>query len=205
MDIFKEIKKSVKIEDVCSLLGIKLDRSHKSLCPFPNHKEKTPSFSVSPSKNIFFCFGCGLGGDSITLVSKLLNIKPLEAAKFINERLGLGIEANGKIKKGYVNKYYEEKRVMEEFYKWENKTFQALCDYLHFLEKKYEEEKDKITSIDDFFDNEYIKEYLQQEEKINYYIDIFIYGTDEDKLWFQKTHRKVGEILDRRRIESRNS
>lgn len=58
MDIFQEIRNQVKILDVCNLLGISLNRNYKCLCPFPNHKEKTPSFSVSPSKNIFCCFGC---------------------------------------------------------------------------------------------------------------------------------------------------
>ena len=56
MDIFKEVKSRVKIVDVCNLLGIKLNRNYKCLCPF--HREKTPSFSVHPEKNIFSCFGC---------------------------------------------------------------------------------------------------------------------------------------------------
>lgn len=60
MDIFKEVKNRVRITDVCSLLGIKLDRNNKCLCPFPEHNEKTPSFSVHPNKNIFACFGCGI-------------------------------------------------------------------------------------------------------------------------------------------------
>ena len=59
MNIFEEVKNRAKIIDVCDLLGIKLNRNYKCLCPFPNHKEKTPSFSVLPDKNIFFCFGCG--------------------------------------------------------------------------------------------------------------------------------------------------
>ena len=54
MDIFKEVKSRVKIVDVCNLLGIKLNRNYKCLCPF--HREKTPSFSVHPEKNIFSCF-----------------------------------------------------------------------------------------------------------------------------------------------------
>ena len=84
MDIFKEVKKRASILDVCNLLNIKLNKNNMCLCVF--HKERTPSFSVLPSKNIFCCFGCGKKGDSITLVSELLNISPLEAAMYINKK-----------------------------------------------------------------------------------------------------------------------
>lgn len=56
MDIFQETRDKVKILDVCNLLGIKLNKNYKCICPFPDHKEKTPSFSISVSKNIFYCF-----------------------------------------------------------------------------------------------------------------------------------------------------
>lgn len=56
MDIFSEVKDRVDIVDVCDLLGIKLNRNYKCCCPF--HKEKTPSFSVSKEKQIWYCFGC---------------------------------------------------------------------------------------------------------------------------------------------------
>lgn len=56
MDIFEQAKNRISILDVCNLLGIKLNRNYKCLCPFPDHKEKTPSFSIHPDKNIFYCF-----------------------------------------------------------------------------------------------------------------------------------------------------
>ena len=56
MDIFKEIRERADILKVCDVLGIKLNRSYKAICPFADHKEKTASFSISPSKNIFCCF-----------------------------------------------------------------------------------------------------------------------------------------------------
>ena len=49
------------------------------LCPF--HNEKTPSFSVSPSKQIFHCFGCKKGGDVITFVKEIENLSYIEAVQ----------------------------------------------------------------------------------------------------------------------------
>jgi len=54
MNIFEQAKNRISILDVCNLLGIKLNRNYKCLCPF--HKENTPSFSIHPDKNIFYCF-----------------------------------------------------------------------------------------------------------------------------------------------------
>lgn len=203
MDIFKEVKARADILKVCDILGIKLDRNHKTLCPF--HKERTPSFSVLPSKNIFCCFGCDKKGDSITLVSELLNISNLEAAIYINDSLGLGIETNMNKKRtkeekrkydAALNKYKKTREIKEEFQKWENETFQLLCDYLHLLWRNIEEKKPK--NISDEFDDLYI-EALQEIDKIEYYIDeIFINGKLEDKNWFKNTNGKVVEEIGRR-------
>lgn len=203
MDIFKEVKARTDILKVCDLLNIQLNRNHMCLCPF--HKERTPSFSILPSKNIFCCFGCGKKGDSITLVSELLNISNLEAAIYINDSLGLGIETNMNKKQtkeerrkydAALNKYKKIREIKEEFQQWENETFQLLCDYLHFLWRNIEEKKPK--NINDEFDDLYV-EALQEIDKIEYYIDeIFINGKLEDKNWFKNTNGKVVEEIGRR-------
>lgn len=90
-----------------------------------------------------------------------------------------------------INIYNQERLKKEAFDKNENEAFQILCDYLHFLERKYEEKRENFISIDDFFDNKYASKYLQEKEKINYYLDIFIYGTNNDKRWFLDTNGKV--------------
>lgn len=59
----------------------------KGSCPF--HAEKTASFTVSPHKEIFYCFGCNAGGDIITFIAKAENTSPLEAAKHLAERFNL--------------------------------------------------------------------------------------------------------------------
>jgi DNA primase len=65
-------------------------RNYMALCPF--HSEKTPSFSVSPSKQIFNCFGCGVGGNVITFVQKIERIEFVEAVKMLAERAGIQLK-----------------------------------------------------------------------------------------------------------------
>jgi DNA primase len=53
-------------------------------CPF--HAERTPSFAASQSKNIFKCFGCGKGGDSITFVMEIENCSYTEALRYLAQK-----------------------------------------------------------------------------------------------------------------------
>ncbi len=61
----------------------------KGLCPF--HSEKTPSFTVYPSDNSFYCFGCGAGGDVITFIRKKENLDYPDAVEFLADRAGITI------------------------------------------------------------------------------------------------------------------
>lgn len=64
--------------------------NYTGLCPF--HDEKTPSFSVSPSKNIYKCFGCGKGGNPVNFVMELENLSYYEALKFLANKYHIEIQ-----------------------------------------------------------------------------------------------------------------
>ena len=86
------IQEVVDRTDIEELIGryVELKRSGSNLvgrCPF--HSEKTPSFSVSPTKKMFFCFGCHAGGSVITFVQKYENLDFPDAVEYLANRAGL--------------------------------------------------------------------------------------------------------------------
>lgn len=88
-DLIEEIRLKNDIVDVISGY-VKLQRkgsSYFGLCPF--HNEKSPSFSVSPQKQMYYCFGCGAGGNVFTFIMQYENYTFLEALKFLAERAGV--------------------------------------------------------------------------------------------------------------------
>jgi DNA primase len=76
------------VEDVVRLR--KSGSTYKGLCPF--HQERTPSFTVSPARGTFKCFGCGEGGDAITFVEKTENLDFVDAIELLAERFGVELE-----------------------------------------------------------------------------------------------------------------
>lgn len=87
-DDLEQIKDRADIIDIISEQVIlkKAGRTYKGLCPF--HQEKTPSFSVDPSKQLWHCFGCGEGGDIISFVMKTEGLDFTEAVESLARRVG---------------------------------------------------------------------------------------------------------------------
>jgi DNA primase len=65
------------------------------LCPYPDHSEKTPSFSVDPDRGLYHCFGCKMGGDTIKLIMDLKSFSFAEAVAYLAERSGVELEYEG--------------------------------------------------------------------------------------------------------------
>lgn len=85
----EELKYRSDIEQVISsYVPLKrTGRNLKGLCPF--HSEKTPSFTVYPENQSFYCFGCGAGGDVVTFIRKIENLEYVEALRFLAQRAGM--------------------------------------------------------------------------------------------------------------------
>ena len=73
MNVIQEVNQRIDIIKVAEYFGLKLNRSNKCICPF--HKEKTPSLSISQSKQIWKCFGCGEGRKCSNISSEITKYK----------------------------------------------------------------------------------------------------------------------------------
>ena len=85
-EVINDVRQSNDIVDVISQY-VHLKRSGRNffgLCPF--HNEKSPSFSVSPDKQIFHCFGCGVGGNVFSFITQIEGINFVEAVQMLAER-----------------------------------------------------------------------------------------------------------------------
>ena len=120
-ELIQEIRNNNDIVDVISQYVI-LKRSGRNffgLCPF--HKEKSPSFSVSPDKQIFHCFGCGVGGNVIHFVSKIENLDFRETLELLANRANIELP---KLDNSYEDnkkailktKVYEINEITAKFY-----------------------------------------------------------------------------------------
>ncbi len=119
-EIIDEIRQSNDIVDVISQY-VRLKRSGRNffgLCPF--HNEKSPSFSVSPDKQIFHCFGCGVGGNVFTFLMKIEGINFIEAVQMLAERANIvlpTLENNGDSAKEELKaKVYKVNEFTADFY-----------------------------------------------------------------------------------------
>ncbi len=86
------VEEVVQAADMLEVVGLhtqlrKAGANYTGLCPF--HQEKTPSFSVDPIEKLYYCFGCGEGGDLLAFVQKVENLTFAEAVESLADRYGV--------------------------------------------------------------------------------------------------------------------
>ena len=111
-DKISEIKNTVDIVDIISDVVTlkKAGKNYIGLCPF--HSEKTPSFTVSPEKKIFHCFGCQAGGNAFTFIMKNEGISFPEAVRMIAAKCGIDIPVQ-RLSQGEKRKISEREKLLE--------------------------------------------------------------------------------------------
>ncbi len=94
-EVIDEILMRTDIQEyISSYVSLKrAGTNYKGLCPF--HSEKSPSFTVYPSTNSFFCFGCGIGGDAVTFTKEIEHLDYPDAIEFLAKRAGVTVLRDG--------------------------------------------------------------------------------------------------------------
>lgn len=110
-DILNQFKNRILLSEFLSRYLDVQKKGNTYVCRCPFHHEKTPSFTINNQKGLFYCFGCGTGGNVITFLTKYKNISFPEALKIITDLLG--IKFTNQLKKG-------EHKGYERFYKFTN-------------------------------------------------------------------------------------
>ena len=158
-EIIEEVRQTNDIVDIISQY-VHLKRSGRNffgLCPF--HNEKSPSFSVSPDKQIFHCFGCGVGGNVFTFLTKIEGISFVEAVQTLAERSNIQLptlennrdsakeELKAKVYKVneftaqfyHENLYKPESKIAQEYIKKRKLTNETLKSFRLGFSGKFDE------------------------------------------------------------------
>jgi len=123
MEITEKIKEAASIIEIASQYTTLKKRGRKwvGLCPF--HSEKDPSFTVDEEKQLFHCFGCGIGGDLFSLVMEKENLTFPEAVKYLAEKY--------KIPLPETRKSYKESRLEEKIFEINEKALNYFRNNLY--------------------------------------------------------------------------
>ncbi len=196
MGIFDEVKNQVTTRAVMEQAGIVFNRSNMCKCPF--HQDKTASMKVKPNDKKYFCFGCGEKGDAIDFVSKYYGLSPLDAAMKIAEDFSIAYDDKMRSPPKPLKREKSPAQILAEA---STRTFRVLSDYLHLLKKW---KRDFPPKIADDIDDRYI-EAVQTIPKLEYQLDILLWGEDEEKKELLNELGKVENEIERKINEYRRN
>ncbi|MFC7393318.1 DNA primase [Scopulibacillus cellulosilyticus] len=125
-ETIEKIRKSLDIVDIIGeyVQLKKQGKSYSALCPF--HNERTPSFSVSPDKQIFHCFGCHMGGNIFTFIMEIEGLSFPEAVQFLAEKAHIELADSQIQDKQKNNKNQQEKQMLYQ-------ALELLTKFYHYV------------------------------------------------------------------------
>ncbi len=144
-ELVEEVRSKNDIVDVISgyVRLQKKGSSHFGLCPF--HNEKSPSFSVSGSKQMYYCFGCGAGGNVFTFIMEYENFTFPEAIKLLADRVKVDlpeIEYSEEVKKkeGKRNKLLEVNKEAAKYFYYQLRSQKGSIGYRYLADRQLSDE-----------------------------------------------------------------
>ena len=139
-EVIEEVRTGNDIVDVISqYVNLKKKgANYFGLCPF--HNEKSPSFSVSPGKQMYYCFGCGAGGNVITFIMEYENYSFVEALKLLAERAGSALpeaeySKEDRERADLKNTLLEINRLAANYFYYQLKQPQGRIGYDYFMKR----------------------------------------------------------------------
>lgn len=188
MDIVDQIRQVANIVEIAGQYTTlrKRGKKHFGLCPF--HSEKDPSFTVDDEKQLFHCFGCGIGGDVFTLVMEKESLSFPESLKYLAEKYNILLP--------------QQRKLSPELQKLEEKLFKISGDALAFFKKNLFNTQEGKRALD-YLKKRNISEETIQKFKIGYALNSW----DSLLKFFQGKNispnllEKAGLILPRQKKE----
>ncbi|MBU3876319.1 DNA primase [Faecalicatena sp. AGMB00832] len=203
-ELVEEVRMKNDIVDVISgyVRLQKKGSSYFGLCPF--HNEKSPSFSVSRSKQMYYCFGCGAGGNVFTFLMEYENFSFVEALKFLADRAGVELpemeySKEAKEKADLRATLLEINKVAAQYFYVQLKSEQGKIGYTYLKNRELSDETIKAFGLG--YSNKYSNDLFQYLRKKGYSEDLIrqagLINTDEkngvyDKFW----NRVMFPIMD---------
>ena len=203
-ELIEEVRSRNDIVDVISgyVRLQKKGSSYFGLCPF--HNEKSPSFSVSRQKQMYYCFGCGAGGNVFTFLMEYENFSFVEAVKFLADRAGIELpemeySKEAKEKADLKSTILEMNKLAAKYFYVQLKSERGSQAYSYLKNRELSDET--ITAFGLGFSNKYSDDLYKYLREKGYSEDLIrqagLINTDErqgvyDKFW----NRVMFPIMD---------
>lgn len=193
MGLFDEVKENVTVRQAAERYGFKITKSGLIRCIF--HNDKTPSMKVDSR---YYCFGCGVTGDVIDFTAQLFGLSLKEAAVKLAEDFGIHISGEGRKIRQKEQKFFK-RRTEDHSVKTEEKELatcvRVMLDYLGTL-REWKKEFAPKSPEEEW--NEKFMEAVKYLSIVEYYLDLLLFGEEEEKAQVVKLIGKEIDKIERR-------